>query len=114
MGVTRSPCPRRISEGSRSTWWLPEEPPVDLTNDLALEEVDLLLKVGDHPQGVDGRLIGDILQSPQPRVRPGVLIHRDRGGDLDAIPAVRERNIRQVNPESGAGTGFFGPEGGVF
>ena len=24
-----SPCPRRISEGSRSTWWLPEEPPVE-------------------------------------------------------------------------------------
>ena len=37
-----------------------------------------------------------------------------RASSSIAIAAVRERNIRQVNPESGAGTGFFGPEGGVF
>ena len=39
-----------------------------------------------------------------------VLIVRDPGCDLDAIPAVRERNIRQVNPESRTGVSEV-PEG---
>ena len=39
-------------------------------------------------------------------IRTGGTLVRNPGDDLDAIPAVRERNIGQVNAEFGQGTGF--------
>ncbi len=86
----------------------------DLTGDLALEKVDLLLKGLNHPFHIGRRLVGDLPQSPELRVVFGTLVGRDHHQGFDAIPAVRERNIRQVNPECGASTGFFGPERRVF
>ena len=38
----------------------------EIAGDLALEKVDLLLKVLDHPQGVGGRLICDLPESTEP------------------------------------------------
>ncbi len=78
----------------------------DLAADLALEKVDLLLQRGGHPFHISRRLVCDLPKSPQTRVRFFVLIVRNPGDDLDAIPAVRERNIGQVNAEFGQGTGF--------
>ena len=41
-------------------------------------------------------------------IRTGRTLVRNPGADLDAIPAVRERNIGQVHAESRFGSGFLG------
>ena len=71
----------------------------DLAGDLALEKGDLLLQRGDHPLHISRRLVRDLLNGTEARVRFFDLIVRNPGDDLDAIPAERERNIGQANPK---------------
>ena len=62
-----------------------------------LEKGDLLLQRGEHPLHISRRLVRDLLNGTEACVRFFVLIVRNPGADLDAIPAVRERNIGQVS-----------------
>ena len=73
-----------------------------------LEDPDLFLQRLDHPLHIRRRLVRDLLNGADARVGFFVLITRDSCDDLDAIPAVRERNIGQVNPEKRFATGFLG------
>ena len=54
----------------------------DLAGDLALEKVDLLLQRGEHPLHISRRLVRDLLNGTEARVRFFVLIVRNPG---DAI-----------------------------
>ena len=76
--------------------------------------VDLLLQRGDHPLHISRRLVRDLLNGTEARVVFCVLSTRDLGESLDAIPAVRERNIGQVSAENRFATGFLGQKLGDF
>ena len=58
----------------------------EIAGDLALEKVDLLLKVLDHPQGVGGRLICDLPDSTEPRGGFFALVLRDLDESLRCDP----------------------------
>ena len=69
----------------------------DVAGQLALEQVDLLSQALDQPLHVGRSLIRDSLHRTNPISRPLVRVVRNPGKDLDAIPAMCERNIGQAS-----------------
>ena len=86
--------------------------PANTNKNYALTHSHLLVfhRSGEHPLHISRRLVRDLLNGTEARVLFFVLIVRNPGADLDAIPAERERNIGQVNPENRFATGPSRPE----